>query len=234
MDHLQAVNTLAMERYLLDEMAEAERDAFEAHYFSCAECAEDARFAVMMRDGAASGVARLSPGELLTTDKADVLAFRANRTGWRSSVVLPWAAAAMLAIGVGYQTVRGPVFSRETIGTVALAPSTLRPASRGQEPVVVLGSGGILTLAVDLGGAQFDTGIRYELRGEAGRTIASGTAETPVAGAPLLLMVAPRRGHARRPLRADPAASRHVELDAGQLPIYGKGSLISVSTPQTR
>ena len=51
MDHLQAVNTLAIERYLLDEMPREERDSFEEHFFSCVECAEDARVAATMRDG---------------------------------------------------------------------------------------------------------------------------------------------------------------------------------------
>ena len=37
MDHLQAVNTLAAERYLLDEMTDAERDEFEGHFFSYAQ-----------------------------------------------------------------------------------------------------------------------------------------------------------------------------------------------------
>ena len=50
MDHRQAVETLALERYLLGEMADQERDAFEEHFFSCAECTEEARAGGALRD----------------------------------------------------------------------------------------------------------------------------------------------------------------------------------------
>ena len=78
--------------------------------------------------------------------------------------------------------------ARRAPGSVALTPATLRPASRGQEAIVSPGPNGVLTLAVDLGGAQFDRGIQYELTTADGRVVASGEAPVPVAGAPLLLM----------------------------------------------
>ena len=195
MDHLQAVNTLAIERYLLDEMPRDERDSFEEHFFSCVECAEDARVAATMRDGAAAGLARTSAAPAVGTntapaeDRGAVLAFRPPNRGWRGSVALPWAAAATLAIGLGYQTVRGPLMSPPAANSVALTPTTLRPASRGQEAVVTAGAHGAVTLAVDLGGAQFDSSIKYELATAEGKAVASGEAPVPVAGGPLLLML---------------------------------------------
>ena len=45
MNHQRATTTSAAERYLLDEMTAEEREEFEEHYFSCAECAEDMRAA---------------------------------------------------------------------------------------------------------------------------------------------------------------------------------------------
>jgi hypothetical protein len=186
MDHLQAVNTLAIERYLLDEMPQEERESFEEHFFSCLECAEDARAASAMRDGAAAGLARTQG--TTSKDRGAVLPFRPPVRSWRSSVALPWAAAAMLAVALGYQTIEGPSMARRAPGSVALTPATLRPASRGQEAVVSPGPNGVLTLAVDLGGAQFDRGIQYELTTAEGKVVASGEAPIPVAGAPLLLM----------------------------------------------
>ena len=186
MDHLQAVNTLAIERYLLEEMPREERESFEEHFFSCAECAEDARVAATMRDGAAAGLARTSASSAV--DRGAVLPFRPPNRGWRGSVALPWAAAATLAIGLGYQTIQGPLMSRQA-DSVALTPSTLRPASRGQEAVVTAGPNGAVTLVVDLGGAQFDSSIKYEFATADGKRIASGEAPVPVAGAPLLLML---------------------------------------------
>ena len=188
MNHVEAVKTLAIERYLLEEMTLEERDAFEEHFFSCAECGEDARHGATMREGVRSGLA----GEGTSAgagERARVLPLRPAAAAWRSSVALPWAAAALLAVGLGYQTVAGPPSSRRQADSFALTPSTLRPASRGQEAVVSPGPGAIVTLAVDLGGAQFDRDIQYELARADGKTIASGEAPLPSPGAPLLLMV---------------------------------------------
>ncbi|MGD0831340.1 MAG: zf-HC2 domain-containing protein [Terracidiphilus sp.] len=43
MDHKEAVQQMAAERYLLDEMTPDVREAFEAHLFDCAECTLDLR-----------------------------------------------------------------------------------------------------------------------------------------------------------------------------------------------
>ena len=52
MTHQQALDGLASERYLLNEMTEVERFEFEEHYFDCAECAEDVRLGEMVRQEA--------------------------------------------------------------------------------------------------------------------------------------------------------------------------------------
>src|SRR5215472_10506634 len=41
MTHDQAVSTHAPERYVLGELNDVERDAFEAHYFDCASCFDE-------------------------------------------------------------------------------------------------------------------------------------------------------------------------------------------------
>jgi anti-sigma factor RsiW len=186
MNHVEAVKTLAIERYLLEEMTPDERDAFEAHFFSCAECADDAREAAAMREGVRGGLLPTARASLERGDGARVIPMRPAAARWRSSVALPWAAAALLAVGLGYQTVAGP---RPQLGSFALTPATLRPASRGQEAVVSPGPGAILTLAVDLGGAPFEGDIQYELARADGKTVTSGSAPPPLPGAPLLLMV---------------------------------------------
>jgi anti-sigma factor RsiW len=43
MDHTEAVEQMAVERYLLNEMTPEVREAFEQHYFDCQECALDLR-----------------------------------------------------------------------------------------------------------------------------------------------------------------------------------------------
>src|ERR1700741_1986103 len=41
MDHVEAVNQYAVEKYLLGELTPEARDAFEEHYFGCEDCAAD-------------------------------------------------------------------------------------------------------------------------------------------------------------------------------------------------
>jgi len=183
MDHRQAIETLALERYLLGEMAEEERDAFEEHFFSCAECAEDARAAGTMRDAVAGGMAGSAQ-----QPAGRVLQMPATRRRL-ASVVVPWAAAASLALVAGYQGLVLRQGQKQLAAPIALSPVTLRPASRGQEPVVSATAGAVLTLAVDLGGGVTNGDIEYEIRHADGATIASDRVPAPKDGAPLLLLV---------------------------------------------
>jgi hypothetical protein len=43
MDHAEAARMFAVERYVLGDLGEAQRDEFEDHFFGCTECAEDLR-----------------------------------------------------------------------------------------------------------------------------------------------------------------------------------------------
>ncbi|HEV7768536.1 MAG TPA: hypothetical protein VGQ76_26290 [Thermoanaerobaculia bacterium] len=43
MDHAQAIETRAAERYFLDELVDPERGAFEEHFFDCRICADTVR-----------------------------------------------------------------------------------------------------------------------------------------------------------------------------------------------
>ncbi len=52
MNHQLAINTKATERYLLGELDEDSRSAFEEHYFSCRACADDVKTAAEFVDNA--------------------------------------------------------------------------------------------------------------------------------------------------------------------------------------
>ena len=173
MDHKTAVETMAAERYLLDEMRGAERDAFEEHFFDCPQCADEVRTGGIVRDGIRAG---------LITPRGTASA--AKKLPWRPAIAIPWAAAATLAIVAGYESLHAP--STSNGAPLALAPVTLRPASRGDDAVVTAGPGGAVTLAVAL--AASDGALEYELRRGDVR-LASGEAASPAVGAPLLLMI---------------------------------------------
>jgi anti-sigma factor RsiW len=181
MTHLEAVNTLASERYLLGEMSEVERQTFEEHYFDCSECAEGVRIEAVMTDAVRDGL--LDAPRVASFPQAAPV-----RRSWRWSVALPWAAAATLAVITGYQSF---ALKRAVLtGPVALAPVTVRPASRGQDSVVVMprdGSG--VTLAIDLGGVTPGGELQYELLQAGGNAVAAGRVPAPQAGVPLLLLI---------------------------------------------
>jgi hypothetical protein len=54
MDHLEAVKTMAAERYLLRELSNEEIDAFEDHYFDCTECSQAVVDGTMVLDNGRS------------------------------------------------------------------------------------------------------------------------------------------------------------------------------------
>jgi|ERR1041385_3994427 hypothetical protein len=88
MTHDQATKEQATERYLLGELPENERDAFEEHYFECAVCADDVRAASTMVDTMRVSARQAKP--FLERQKS-----RSRRI-----FATPLAAAASLAIGI--------------------------------------------------------------------------------------------------------------------------------------
>jgi hypothetical protein len=183
MTHSEAVQISAAERYLLDELSELDRHAFEGHYFECAECADDVRTGAMMREGVTAGLlGRTNVQSISSGRKTSRLSSRFLQPG----VALPWAAAAMFAIVAGYQTARQSSLPPQ-ISTQALATITLRPDSRGAEPVVTLpATGSVVTFALDVNSTD---PLTYDLRTMQGQSVASGDADAPPPGAPLLLLV---------------------------------------------
>jgi hypothetical protein len=177
MEHQEAIDTLASERYILGEMSEAERDSFEEHFFSCAECAGDVLAGDKMRGGVRAGLAK--PAAVVVAKRR-----------WRPAILIPWAAAAMMSIVAGYESFHAVGQDGGALNApLALAPMTLRAATRGEELTVIAKPGTVVTLAVDLGGARFARGIKYEIRNERGELSGSGDADAPSAGAPLLLAI---------------------------------------------
>ena len=181
MTHSDAVRTLAVERYLLDELSEIERFAFEDHYFDCGECADDLRAAAKLREAVKGGM-------LNDRAAAKVVSMPVHRErgGWRPSIVLPWAAAATLALAVTYQSLAP---ERGALQVQALTPITIRPDSRGALPNVrVSPDGSAVALALEVA-APSGSDLTYELRTSTGNTIAEGRLSAPDAGAPLLLLL---------------------------------------------
>ena len=182
MDHQQALATHAVERYLLDELSVADRDAFEEHYFSCADCAEDVRVSSLMRDGVKDGLVATTRA----SRPAQVVSISSRRP-WHSSALLPWAVAASLAMVAGYQALW--LVPQQTLSMQAVTPITLRPASRGAGVTVARPRDGVIAFALDLPAIDPGVSLTYDLRTVDDKSVANGVTAAPPAGTPLLLLV---------------------------------------------
>lgn len=111
MDHNYAVENHVAEGYLLDDLDEAERDAYEDHYFGCTKCAEEVEMVSEFMDTAKQVIR----DEL----KPQPVAISAPSAGWLSRFMpamryMPATAYALLALTAGivvyqYQIIRHPV-----------------------------------------------------------------------------------------------------------------------------
>jgi hypothetical protein len=94
MDHATAMRKALAESYVLDALGEEERAEFEAHFFTCPECAEDVKELATFIDDARRTLGR-PPAARRARGKTAPL------RGW----TLPLAATAVLSLGaVVYQT----------------------------------------------------------------------------------------------------------------------------------
>jgi hypothetical protein len=189
MTHADAVRTLAAERYLLDDMPEIERFDFEDHYFDCAECAEEVRAGALLQKAVRNGMLEQRAGgpvvSMPNRGKRSWLAGPASR--FRApEVLIPWAAAATLALVVGYQSLAPGGNRLEVQG---LTPVTLRPATRGAVATVrIPEDGGAVAIAMEVD-APPASALTYELSTASGNRVAEGRLIAPGGGAPLLLLV---------------------------------------------
>lgn len=200
MTHQQAVDGMASERYLLGEMSEVERFEFEAHYFDCAECADDVRLADMIREeahrGGASDVVSGFPRRRSAEREAGSRTDASKAAGkvvplWRRPIVaLPWAAAAALALMVSYQSLVTVPALKNSATSETLSPVMLRGATRGTVPVVAIAPGQhYVTLAVDVLTPPSNGAVRYELVRAGGARVLSGDASMAQSGPSLMLLV---------------------------------------------
>ncbi len=95
MEHSEAIQLMAAEKYLLDELSADVRDEFEEHLFGCHECAMDMRTASAFLE---QGKAVLAEPVVATVREKEK-----SRPGlfgwWRPAFAIPAMAALLLVIG---------------------------------------------------------------------------------------------------------------------------------------
>jgi len=138
MDHSQAVEQMAAERYLLDELTPEAREAFEEHVFDCHECAMDIRAAAAFVDEAKAQLPTLTQAVL--SPPSNPAKPRVKRDRWfmglRPGFAVP--AFATLLLVLGYQNfVTFPALRTEANQPRLLPSTQLHGATRGGPGVTI-------------------------------------------------------------------------------------------------
>jgi len=180
MNHSEAVQQMATERYLLDEMSPEVRDAFEEHFFDCPECALDLRAAAAFVDEAKVQLPELtSPLSVPSGSRAPVPVEKTEKKqSWFSSWGRPAFAApvfaTLLAI-IGYQNlVTYPALRSEANEPILSSTVFLHSGTRSVNPAEVnVDQKHGVALLVDAPPQQGYASLLFELRDPEGKIIRS-------------------------------------------------------------
>jgi len=172
MDHEVAAKSLAVERYLLGEMPASERDTFEEHYFSCAECAQEVRSGSELRRELKAALRELPSRPQVSSP------------GWfswfRMPVLVPTFAAVAMAVVVGYQNL-AVLPDLEAPRSMASAV-ILDGRTRGDVPAIASGQPLRFLTAVE---GAVPARLFVELADRDGSVVRQGEIAAPPAGRPL-------------------------------------------------
>ncbi len=187
MEHELATRMRAVERYLLGELSDAERDQFEEHFFDCQACAEEVR---------AGAIFEANARAVFADPPRPVL-----QPGWWDWVRLRPAFAAsaaclnlLLVGGMGYMgwAVRGlRTQVAELEAPQGYSSFALRGVTRGDEQVIeVPKESRFFSLSLDLLAGQSFRQYRGEILSESGARLFSVTLPRPrTPGEPLNLLI---------------------------------------------
>jgi hypothetical protein len=149
MDHQEATQLMAVEKYLLEELTPEARDKFEEHFFDCQECAADLRVTAGFMDAARKEFQAnpISKPLQASKTKAPLAFFRP---------ALAWSALAASLLVIAYQNVvvvprfqsqvaelRAP----EILPSLSLAGGNSRG---GEKPALAVKAGQPFLLSVDI------------------------------------------------------------------------------------
>jgi hypothetical protein len=177
MNHNEARQLQAAEKYLLGELSPTQREEYEEHYFDCAECAVDLKAMAVFADNAR---------EVLRQEKvSSVVAGRAAAHGgwfsWLKPIVAVPAFAVLLLV-IGYQnTFTIPQAEKRAAQGTALVlgapPSTLRGSNvRGEEELrVPVHSNDSFSLQFDFTPRRTLDQYLCQLQDESGRSVSQVT-----------------------------------------------------------
>jgi len=192
MEHERAVQSLAVESYLLGEMTPGERDAFEEHYFECGICAEDVRSASQFLEdmkGVLGAAPRPSAVPMPSREARD------RRSSWWNWLQPQFAAALVAVFGIvaaveTFSTIPGLKHQVSEISAPrALRSRVLKPQTRGASTVLSLkrGEPALLTLdGLDLPPPAANR-LQFIVKSNDDRDVLSFSGEYPGADEPVIV-----------------------------------------------
>jgi hypothetical protein len=177
LEHTHAMELMAAEKYVLGELHDDDREQFEEHFFSCADCAQDVRDLSAITH-AAKDLLKPEPSQKRAT------------AGWLPRWIFPgagvdpfgrlaWAGALLVLLGVaGFENLE----LRRGVRPQAVASILVHPESRGEAtPVPVQRIGSLLLLEADLPGSSGK--LQWDLRkADSKNIIVQDAADSPPAG----------------------------------------------------
>jgi Putative zinc-finger len=131
MDHAEAIQTKAVESYLLGEMSGSARQAFEEHFFDCPECAKDLHMTTAFIHASK---------EVFRTELAQRMNPVKTRFAWKTRNSYALAASVIFAMVLLYENLVTIPGLRKSATPQALESFSL-VSSRSSAPNVIVPSG---------------------------------------------------------------------------------------------
>ena len=184
MEHSEAIQQMAAERYLLNELTPDAREAFEEHLFDCPECALDLRAGVAFVKEAKAQLPELSPS-LPAPVPSRTSQPRVKREWWLTWLQPSFAAPvfATLLLVIGYQNLVTVPGLRAAASQPRLLPWTpLHGATRGAATAITADRQHGVALPVDLPeqpSAGAYASYSFDLIDPQGKSLWTGTAAAP-------------------------------------------------------
>lgn len=175
MDHGKAVEMMAAERYLLDELTPEERDAFEQHVFDCLECALDLRAGAAFVKEAKAQLAEIGSQPARSPRPETASSVRASKKSWsffwQPAFAVP-VFAAMLAI-IAYQNASTiPSLRRTAMEPKILHSNAIHAGTRGSPHTTVQADHTEgLALAIELPQSSNYSSYSFELDDPSGKQV---------------------------------------------------------------
>ena len=178
MDHNEAIHSMAVERYLLDELPPELRDAFEEHLFDCPECAMNLRSGAAFVEGAREHLPALVASSPSIGSPSTSVSSNSHKKNWFFNWQAAFAApifAALLAI-VGYQNLTTIPHLRAVVDEPRLLPWTsIHAGTRGGAAIILnLSHHQGAVLLIDLPQDPGYTSYAFDLLNPEGKAIWTG------------------------------------------------------------